>query len=172
MRVVEGRATVEDVTAFVTELGEIGDDHDCVVQAFDARYVVDRTHLERAVELATRARARDDAIADDPAVEMLLYAAGRRQIDRALEMGVDEGECPVVIVVVERDAADPLTGTAAERAAADAVATRLDLADALGDFDEARVRAFFDVSERESAATDAALAALVRERVALLPVEK
>lgn len=162
MRVVEGLATVEDVAAFVEELGTVGDDHGCVVQAFDARYVVDRAHLERAVELAARERERGAAIADDPAVEILLYAAGRRQISRALEMGVSDGECPVVVVVHGRD----------EAGAAAAVADLLDPAETLGDYDEALVREFFDVSERESAATDADLPTLVRERVALLVVER
>jgi KEOPS complex subunit Cgi121 len=169
MQVVEGRARIDDVRAFVETLGEIGEDHGCVVQPLDARYVVDRAHLERAVELAERARERGEAIADDPAVEVLLYAAGRRQIDRALEMGVGEGECPVVVVVLERGAGDSMD---AERAAAEAVADLLDPAETLGNYDVDRVRAFFDVGDRELAATDAGLPALVRERVALLPVEK
>ncbi|SEN41560.1 KEOPS complex subunit Cgi121 [Halorientalis persicus] len=166
MQVVEGTATVEDVDAFVAKLGEIGDEHDCAVQAFDARYVVDREHLERAVACADRARARGEAIADDHAVEILLYAAGRRQISRALEMGVTEGKCPVAVVV------HGVPDTAAEAEAAAAVADLLDAAETLGAFDEERVREFFDVADRELAATDAGLPALVRERVALLAVEK
>jgi len=94
MEVVEGVATVDDIDAFVERLGAVGEDHGVAVQAFDARYVVDREHLERAVELADRAFARGDAIARDRSVEILLYAAGRRQINRALEMGVGEGESP------------------------------------------------------------------------------
>lgn len=164
MEVVEGIATVDDVDAFVAELGAIGETHDCTIQAFDARYVVDRAHLERAVELARRARGRDETIADDHAVEILLYAAGRRQIDRAFEMGVAEGEQPVVVVVDGTDGA--------EAAAAAAVADRLTPAETLGEYDADRVEAFFDVTERELAATDAGLPALVRERVALLTVEK
>ena len=164
MEVVEGVATVEDVDAFVEAVGAAGEAHDCVIQAFDARYVVDRTHLGQAVELADRARERGEAIADDPAVETLLYAAGRRQITRALEMGVTAGEGPVVVLVhgPEGDEAD----------AAAAVADLLEPAATLGNYDEERVRAFFDVSERETAATDAGLPALVRERVALLAVER
>ncbi|WP_424016986.1 KEOPS complex subunit Cgi121 [Halorientalis pallida] len=166
MEVIEGTATVEDVDAFVAELGEIGDEHGCAVQAFDARYVVDREHLERAVACADRARAQGEAIADDHAVEILLYAAGRRQISRALEMGVAEGECPVAVVV------HGVTESATEPEATAAVADLLEPAETLGAYDEERVRDFFDVSDRELAATDAGLSALVGERVALLAVEK
>ena len=72
MQVVEGTATVADVDEFVERLGAIGDEYGVAVQAFDARYVVDRAHLERAVELADRAFERGEGIARDRAVEILL----------------------------------------------------------------------------------------------------
>ncbi len=169
VRLVEGRATIDDVDAFVDRLGEIGARHGAIVQAFDARLVAGRRHLEAAARAARRAREHDDAIAEDPAVELLLYAAGRRQIDRALELGVDEGEGPVVVVVDAgngRDAGD-------EAAAAEAVAALLEPDETLGVArDEDAIRAYFDVTDAERAATDATLEDLVVERVALLAVEK
>ncbi len=165
MQLAEGKAMVENVEEFVAQLGKIGDEYNCTVQAFDARYVVSHAHLERALELADRARARNEAVARERAVEILLYAAGRRQIERALELGIDEGEGPVVVLV---DA----EANGSEREAATAVSALLASADTLGMFDEARVREFFDIEDRELAATDASLDALVLERVALLDVEK
>lgn len=162
MEVVEGRATVDAVDAFLDELGAIGDRFETAIQAFDARYVVDRAHLELAVTLANRAHGRDDAIADDRAVEFLVYAAGRRQIDAAIEMGISTGTGPVVVVV---DGGD-------EPAAATAVAETITPADTLGRFDESLVRAYFDICDAEVSATTGTVADLVRERVALLPVEK
>ncbi|MBV0925560.1 KEOPS complex subunit Cgi121 [Halomicroarcula limicola] len=170
MEVVEGIADIDDVGAFVERLDAIGERHDATIQVFDARYVVDRAHLERAVELATRARSRDDAIAEDFGVEILLYAAGRRQINRALEMGVSEGETPVVAALVTDGASD----ASADREGAAAADLRELLApgETLGEYDPERVRSFFDVSDTELAATDGTLADAVRERVALLVVEK
>jgi len=165
MEVVEGRADIDDVGAFVAKLEAIGDNHGVTIQAFDARYVVDREHLARAVDLAARARERGDTIAEDFGVEILLYAAGRRQINRALAMGVSEGECPVVAVIVGDTESD-------EAAAAADLRERLTPTETLGDYDEALVRDFFDVSDTELAATEGTLADAVRERVALLVVEK
>ena len=163
MRLVEGVADVDDVDAFLAELTEaVGEGR--TVQAFDARYVVDRTHLERAVELADRAFERGENVARDRGVEILLYAAGRRQIDRALEMGVSEGRTPAVVLVDDDDSA--------EATAADRIAASLDPAETLGGYDEARVRSFFDVTDAELEAVDGTLADLVRERVALLVVER
>jgi KEOPS complex subunit Cgi121 len=165
MELVEGTATVDDVDAFVARLGEIGDAHDVTVQAFDARYVVGQEHLERARALADRETERGEAIARDRAVEILLYAAGRRQINQAIEMGVDEGTTPAVVLVDGEDAAD-------ESAAAEAVRELLDPAATLGEFDRQRVLDFFDITETELDATDGTLADLVCERVALLVVER
>lgn len=181
MEVVEGVLAVEDVDAFVDRLDALGDEHGVTVQAFDARYVVDREHLERAVELADRAIARGEAIARDRAVEILCYAAGRRQINRALELGVEAGECPAVVLVdaPPRDASEDAPETDAppderERAAAAAVRSMpaVEPVETLGAFDAERVRDAFDVCDPELATVDGDLASLVHERVALLVVEK
>lgn len=171
MELVEGLvrigddANYPDTDAFVDALGTVADEHGVTVQAFDARLVVSERHLERALELADRERARGDAIARERAVEVLLYAAGRRQIDRALELGVGPGETPAVVLVAADEGGD-------EAAAADAVRELLVPADTLGDFDTERVCDFFEIGDAERAATDAGLADLVLERVALLVVER
>ena len=164
MKLVEGVAHVDDLEEFLVAVDRITAETGAIVQVFDARYVVSREQLERAVELAERARDRGEEIARDPAVEILLYAAGRRQIDRALEMGIEEGETPAVAVVVGDDGD--------ESAAASALGSLFADAETLGGYDETRVREFFDVSAAELAVVDGGLADVVLERVALLDVEK
>jgi KEOPS complex subunit Cgi121 len=167
--VVEGVATVDDLDRFLADVDAVAADHGVTVQAFDARYVVDRRHLERAVELADRAVDRGENVARERSVEILLYAAGRRQIDDALEMGVSEGRRPVAVVVTGDD-------PERETAAADALRERLDLdidpTATLDSTDHDRVRDFFDVPAAELDAVDGDLSDLIAERVALLDVEK
>ena len=164
MRIAEGEARIGDLETFLDSLASVGDEYGTTVQAFDARYVAGREHLERAVERADRAFDRGENVARDRSVEILLYAAGRRQIDQALEMGVSEGEDELPIVVVV-DGGD-------EGGAAEAVADLFEPAETLGLGEPGRIREFFDISEVELSATDASLAELVCERVALLDVEK
>ncbi|WP_318567767.1 KEOPS complex subunit Cgi121 [Salinigranum marinum] len=172
MRLVEGVAHVDDVDAFVSELNAIGDDHGVTVQAFDARYVVSRAHLERAVELADRALARGTNVARDRGVEILLYAAGRRQIDRALTLGISPGERPVVVLIDAPPDRVARETDGDETAAAAAVASLLDPVETLGEVDASLIRAYFDVGDPELAAVEGDLADIVLERVALLDVEK
>ena len=167
MRVIEGVADIggdrfPDIDAFLGATDDIATATDTTVQAFDARYVVSRRHLERAVELADRERGRGEAIARDRGVEIALYAAGRRQIDRALEMGVSPGETPAVVLVDGDD----------EDAAAAAIAELLVPAATLGAYDDALLGEFYDIGRAELEATDAGIEALVLERVALLVVER
>ncbi|WP_232686766.1 KEOPS complex subunit Cgi121 [Halobacterium zhouii] len=169
MRVVEGVADVGSVEEFVADLGAVSDEHDCAVQAFDADYVADRDHLEAAVTHANRSVARGVAVADERAVEILLYAAGRRQIRDALEMGVSEGEQAVVVVV--DGSADARDTDENEADAAADVAALLSERETLGG-DAETLAGFFDVSDAELDAAAGDLAGVVRERVALLDVEK
>ncbi|MFB6206904.1 MAG: KEOPS complex subunit Cgi121 [Haloglomus sp.] len=179
----EGVPVFDDVEGLVARLGDIADEYGVTVQAFDAGLVVDRRHLERAVELADRERTRDENIARDRAVEILLYAAGRRQIDDALDLGVGLGTTPAVVLVDAPPAAgsdadsandEPTRheGHSDEAAAAAAVRELLEPAETLGEYDAERVRAYFEINDAELAATDADLPALVRERVALLVVNR
>ncbi|RLM56794.1 KEOPS complex component [Halobellus sp. Atlit-31R] len=164
MKLLEGTVDVADVDAFVAEIGEISAATGATVQAFDARYVASERHLERAVELADRAIDRGENVARDRAVEILLYAAGRRQITEALELGVSPGENRVVVLVDGGDEAD---------AAATIRSRVLDaVAPTLGEYDSERVREFYDVSDAELDVVDGDVERLVLERVALLVVEK
>jgi KEOPS complex subunit Cgi121 len=131
--------------------------------------VVSRRHLERAVELADRAIDRGEAIARDRGVEILLYAAGRRQITDALELGVSAGSNRVVVLVdTDDDAAE------VESDIADAVRSRVvdTVEPTLGEYDAERVREYFDIGEQELDVVGGDLEALVLERVALLVVEQ
>ncbi|WP_410766121.1 KEOPS complex subunit Cgi121 [Haloferax sp. DFSO60] len=164
MRLVEGNVTITDLDSFIETLGSVAEETDTTIQAFDARFVVSRKHLERAMELADRAISRGNEIARDRAVEILLYASGRRQINRAFEMGVGEGERSVVILVDGDD----------ENEAERTLFERLDIEadDTLGYYDESLVRDFFDIGDEELTLVDRDLESLVIERVALLTVDR
>jgi len=162
MKLVDGRAEIEDLDGFLNTIGEISEETGSTVQFFDADYVAGDRHLRRAAELSGRATERGTAIARDPAVELLVYAAGRRQINRALEMGVDEGSMAVVGIV---DGGD-------DAAAVAAVEDLLVSTDSVEWGDRAVLKSFFDIGKTEQAVVDGDLEAIVLERVALLAVEQ
>ncbi|EMA60254.1 KEOPS complex subunit Cgi121 [Halorubrum lipolyticum] len=178
-RLVAGTVAIDDLDAFLATLDEVAAETGAVVQAFDADLIVSAAHLCEATRLAARAIARDEAVARDPGVEVMLYAAGSRQIDRAFALGVSEGEQRTVVLVADFGAVP-----GADRPAADLDAAAASVEDLLEpatgasaegfdpSCDAERVREFYEVGDREMAATAGGLADIVRERVALLDVEK
>ncbi|TQQ83834.1 KEOPS complex component [Halonotius terrestris] len=169
MRTVAAATTIDDLDDFLAEIDAISEATGTAIQCFDADYVAGDRHLRRAVELAARAREQGTAVAREPAVEILLYAAGRRQINQALEMGVDEGETDVVSVVSGGD----------EAVAEQRVRELLGASDASNDNDdsiplgdEETIKSFFDIGDAELGVVDGELEDIVIERVALLDVEK
>jgi KEOPS complex subunit Cgi121 len=168
MELLEAEITLEDINDFLGQIGEVSEEYDVTIQAIDASYVVGRDHLGQAVRLADRAFERGENIARERSVEILLYAAGTRQIDEALTLGVEPGTQPAVVVVH-----DP-NGSGDETAALDAVASLsgVSTAQTIDTFERNKVQSWFEISDAELAATDATLSELVCERVALLTVEK
>jgi len=162
MKLVDGRAEIEDLDSVLNEIGRISEATGSTVQLFDADYVAGERHLRRAAEMAGRAVERGSTIARDPAVELLLYAAGRRQINRALEMGVGEGSQAVVGVVTGGD----------ETAAVAAVEDLLASTDPVEWGRRETLTAFFGIAETELAVVDGDLESIVLERGALLAVER
>jgi len=161
MKLVDGRAEIGDLDAFLGEISRISEETGATVQLFDADYVAGQQHLRRAAELAGRAVERGTTIAREPAVELLLYAAGRRQINRALETGVGEGSMAVVGVV---DGGDEATAVAA-------VEALLASTESVQWGDRETLTDFFDIGDPELAVVDGDLEAIMLERVALLAVE-
>lgn len=150
------------IDSFLTTLTDLGAEFEVTIQAFDARYIVSRYHLEKAIEIADREREYGNAIVRDRGLEIVLYAAGQRQIDRALEIGISpETEAMVVLVDGENE-------TDAVKAV-ESLGTR---EQTLGSFDEDRIMSFYGITPAEQAATDASLEALVCERVALLVINR
>ncbi|MFB6133807.1 MAG: KEOPS complex subunit Cgi121 [Halanaeroarchaeum sp.] len=164
----------ETVRDFLSDLSAAGE-ADVALQAFDARYVAGESHLRSAVWHADRSIRRGENVADRRAVEILLYAAGRRQIDQAMRLGIGEGTTPVLVLIAgvpEENARDGTEDGAAVDAVANRVRPLLGAYDAWESADPDRIASVFDVTDAERAATDAPLEELVRERVALLDVEK
>ena len=160
MDVVRGALDGVDADEVLGAISEIGDRHGSLIQAVDARYVAGWRHLETAVAMTNRALERDTTIADDPAMELLLYVAATRQIDRAIEVGVTNDTSEAVIVV---------DGGNEEVAIEEAMSVVSDLSDDLTDVDT--IQSWFGISDDELAATTASLPELVCERVVLLQLE-
>lgn len=128
----------------------------CVIQAMDASMIVSDLHAAFAAEKAMAAFAGGRNVAKDPGIEILRYASGQRQIERALALGISATTERAVLVVIG-DVPDEDLEQLIEQ---DGTAIT---------FDEDKVRRYFDITDVEiEAAGRDKLPELVMERVALV----
>jgi len=180
-KIIAGKVGISNVDDFLSSLKNIAHEYDVTIQAMDAELIAGGEHIISAVKKAIRATERKRSIASDLGLEILLYAAGRRQIERALAMGVSvsEDEKRVAIVIVDASASGEkdLEGVAEEVKRKTGIQeepiSELELElEYKGDKKEG-IKKFFDITEAElKAVGEPKLKMLVLERVAMLDVLK
>lgn len=161
---ISGTLDIPDVGEFLKFLNDIARKHSVVVQALDADKLAGERHLRFAVEKAIRSFELGRNIATSLEMEILLYAAGTRQIGRALDMGVRKGRNNIAIVVVG-DGNNAYSGIKERIIEAPVLEYTKDKRDALMEF--------FGITDLEvRAAGEEKIPELVLERVALVDVIK
>ena len=180
-KLIAGKVRVSNVNDFLAALKTVARKYDVTIQAMNAELIAGEEHIKSAVKKALRAVGRNRNITNDLGLEILLYAAGRRQIERALAMGVSksEGEKRVAIVIVDASA----RGEKDLEVVAEEVKRKIEIQEEpiseleleledKGDKKEG-IKKFFDITEAElKAVGEKKLKMLVLERVAMLDVLK
>jgi KEOPS complex subunit Cgi121 len=98
--IVGGSVDIKDVRAFIAKLTAIGKECGVTVQAVNADRIAGRAHIEFAADKAVVAFREKRNLARDLGMEVMLYLRGRRQIEKALELGVHEGKNNLAIVII------------------------------------------------------------------------
>ena len=101
MVVIGAYGTIKNVDSFVKRLLRFSKEENLVIQAFDATVVYGKDHLISATIHAQRAFEQRTNATNSLALEILLYAAGERQIQKAIKkIGVKKGKQQIAFVFV------------------------------------------------------------------------
>lgn len=98
--IVSGLVHIEDLRVLLKTLNNISSANDVTIQALDADKIAGERHVRFAVKKAIDAMETHTNVANDLGVEIMRYAAGERQIEKAFSMGLHDGENRVVFVLV------------------------------------------------------------------------
>jgi len=165
--IVGGKVNIKNVKTFIGTLVAIGKKHGVTVQAVNADLIAGRGHVEFAANKAVEAFENKANLARDPGMETMLYLRGRRQIERALELGVREGGNNVAIAIIGDD---PDSAVPEVRAVLDEVDEKV--VDYSHDKDKA-LMALYEITPAEIEIVGIErIPLLVRERSALLEFDK
>ena len=163
--IIGGIVDIANVNSFIKMLSEVAKRHHVTIQAMDADKIAGVEHLSLVIKKAMRAMHEGKNIANDLGLEILLYASGKRQIERALQMGISPGRNNIAIVIVGDDV---------ERAGKE-IQEFVQEAPVL-DYDERKkdliVKTFGITDAEIEAVGEEKIPELVLERVALLDVMK
>jgi KEOPS complex subunit Cgi121 len=98
--VIGARGTINDIDSFVERLVLFSKKENLVIQVFDATVIYGKGHLISATTHAQRAFEQERNATNSLALEILLYAAGERQIQKAIQkIGVKKGKQEIAFVI-------------------------------------------------------------------------
>lgn len=100
IQILEGTLFIEDTEKFLQKLKKISKEQNITIQALDADKLAGEEHLRFAGEKAINSFKTGKNIANDLAKEIMLYAAGTRQINKAMRVGVHNGENNIALVAI------------------------------------------------------------------------
>ncbi|HWR62804.1 MAG TPA: KEOPS complex subunit Cgi121 [Candidatus Thermoplasmatota archaeon] len=96
------RGTIKNIDTFVQQLLVFSKQEHLIIQAFDARLIYGKDHLISATTHAKRAFQQKTNATNSLALEILLYAAGERQIQKAIKkIGIKKGKQPIVFIITD-----------------------------------------------------------------------
>ncbi|MDD2755190.1 MAG: KEOPS complex subunit Cgi121 [Methanothrix sp.] len=100
IRLLFGKPVIRDKWQLISAIKDLKSRHGCIVQAFDADKIASERHLRFAVQKALTAFSEARNIAKDEGMEIMRYASGERQIERALFMRVSDITQRIALVIV------------------------------------------------------------------------
>jgi len=99
-KIASGLIYIEYLHEFLKTLNNISSLNNVTIQALNADMIAGERHILFAVKKAINAMKTHTNVANDLGVEIMRYAAGERQIEKAFMMGLHDGENRVVFVLV------------------------------------------------------------------------
>ncbi|MDV0446917.1 hypothetical protein MsAg5_07810 [Methanosarcinaceae archaeon Ag5] len=96
---VLGRMSIKNLPFFLESLGSYCEDHTLTIQGFDERKVADIDHLLFAIHRTKESFSNHTNAAKNPGLEMMRFASGQRQIDKAYSMGLATGDNKCIFAI-------------------------------------------------------------------------
>ncbi|MGP8322216.1 MAG: KEOPS complex subunit Cgi121 [Methanosarcinaceae archaeon] len=100
IKITSGLVHIKDLRGFLKVLNKISSSNNIIIQALNADKVAGERHIRFAVKKAIGAMEAHINVANDFGVEIMRYAAGERQIEKAFSMGLHEGDNRAAFVIV------------------------------------------------------------------------
>ena len=104
IKIIGAKGKIKDIDDFLEKISSFSKKNSLIIQAFDADLVFGKNHILSAVEHAERAISRKTNTTNSLEKEILLYAAGERQLKIAIpKIGIKKKDnANIAIVLIEK----------------------------------------------------------------------
>ena len=99
IRLLFGKPVIRDMGLLISAIKDLQSRHGCIVQALDADKVAGERHILFAAKKALAAFSEERNVATDAGMEIMRYASGERQIERAHFMRVSDRTKRIALVL-------------------------------------------------------------------------
>jgi len=101
IQIIGAKGNIKDIDVFLKQIQSFAKKNNVVIQVFDADVIYGKNHLVSAAEHSIRAFERKTNTTNSLDKEILLYAAGERQLKLAIpKMGVKKDRKNIAFVLV------------------------------------------------------------------------
>ena len=102
--IVGAKGNIQDIDDFLKQVKEFSEKNGIIIQLFDADLIFGEKHIISAFKHAKRSINQKTNTTNSLEMELMLYAAGERQLKLAIpKMGINEGKSNLAIVFIGKD---------------------------------------------------------------------
>lgn len=103
-KIIGAKGNIQNIDNFFRKIRDFSDKNSVTIQVFNADLIFGEKHLISAYEHAVRAIKQNRNTTNSLEMEILLYAAGERQLKIAIpKMGVKKGESNLAIIIINKE---------------------------------------------------------------------
>ena len=102
IEIIGAKGNIKDIDNFLKKVNIFAQNHNIIIQVFDANLIYGKNHLTSAVEHAIRAMNYKTNTTNSLEMEILLYASGERQLKLAIpKIGVKKDNIKIAFVFLK-----------------------------------------------------------------------
>ena len=103
-KIIGAKGKIQDINSFLKKIITLSSRYDMVIQVVNADFVYGKDHLFSAVEHTIRSFKNRMNSLNSLSLEMLLYASGERQIQKAIEkIGIKNGNQKIAFIFIKEN---------------------------------------------------------------------
>ena len=103
-KIIGAKGKIQDINSFLKKIITLSNRYDMMIQVINADFVYGKDHLFSAVEHTIRSFKNQMNSLNSLSLEMLLYASGERQIQKAIEkIGIKNGNRKIAFIFIKEN---------------------------------------------------------------------